>query len=218
MSTGLSGTPMPSYRDSLSEEDRWALAYYILSLSAFKDPLTGEPLQISDADRAALDDPKLQAGTPESAYVPKEASPQKSAARAPRDKPPPKETEPWMDFEVIGPYAVALIMSLGALCVFIWGVLSGAFNGADEAALRFYEREMESDAHSERPDTPRKQMSRPTTTTSWRIMAAAPSRRGSATSRFGCWSSTSCCSSGASTTPTTTGAGSGRDGFPGAER
>ena len=49
MSTGLSGTPMPSYRDSLSEQDRWALAYYVLSLSAFKDPLTGEPLKISDA-------------------------------------------------------------------------------------------------------------------------------------------------------------------------
>ena len=41
MTTGLSGTPMPSYRDSLPEEDRWALAYYVLALSAFKDPLTG---------------------------------------------------------------------------------------------------------------------------------------------------------------------------------
>ena len=42
------------------------------------------------------------------------------------------------DFEVIGPYASALLMSLGALCIFIWGVLSGAFHNADEAALRFY--------------------------------------------------------------------------------
>ena len=32
MSTGLSGTPMPSYADSLPEADRWALAYYVLSL------------------------------------------------------------------------------------------------------------------------------------------------------------------------------------------
>ena len=62
MSTGLSGTPMPSFRDSLSEQDRWALAYYVLSLSAFKDPLTGEPLKISDADRKALDDPKAGDG------------------------------------------------------------------------------------------------------------------------------------------------------------
>jgi hypothetical protein len=53
-------------------------------------------------------------------------------------------------FEVTGPYASALFMSLGALCAFIWGVLSGAFHNADEASVRFYEMEMESDAHSER--------------------------------------------------------------------
>jgi cytochrome c oxidase cbb3-type subunit 2 len=70
MSTGLSGTPMPSYRDSLPEQDRWALAYYVVSLSSFKDPLTREPLPISAADRAALNDPKLEAGTPDDAYVP----------------------------------------------------------------------------------------------------------------------------------------------------
>ena len=69
MSTGLSGTPMPSYRDSLSEEDRWALAYYVVSLSAFKDPLTGEPLHIAAEDRAALNDPKLGARTAEQAYA-----------------------------------------------------------------------------------------------------------------------------------------------------
>jgi cytochrome c oxidase cbb3-type subunit I/II len=70
ISTGLSGTPMPSYRDSLSEADRWALAYYILSLSAFTDPLTGEPLPISSADRTALNNPKLEASSPDDAYVP----------------------------------------------------------------------------------------------------------------------------------------------------
>jgi len=74
MSTGLSGTPMPSYGDSLSEQDRWALAYYVLSLSAFKDPLTGEPLKISDADRKALDDPKVATGSPEDPYIPGGAS------------------------------------------------------------------------------------------------------------------------------------------------
>ena len=70
MTTGLSGTPMPSYRDSFPEEDRWALAYYVLALSAFKDPLTGQPLKIADTDRAALDDLNLKADTPENAYVP----------------------------------------------------------------------------------------------------------------------------------------------------
>ena len=50
-----------------------------------------------------------------------------------------------VDFEVIGPYVVALIMSIGAVFIFIWAVLSGAFNGADEEALRFYHREVDND-------------------------------------------------------------------------
>ena len=68
VSTGLSGTPMPSYSDSIAEADRWALAYYVLSLSAFKDPLTGEPMQISEKDRAALNDPALEAPSSRLAY------------------------------------------------------------------------------------------------------------------------------------------------------
>jgi cytochrome c oxidase cbb3-type subunit I/II len=63
----------------LPEQDRWALAYYVLSLSAFKDPLTGKPLPISPADRAALNDPKLEAPSPDDAYVPG-GSPRHSAA------------------------------------------------------------------------------------------------------------------------------------------
>ena len=58
-------------------------------------------------------------------------------------------------FEITGPYAGALLMSIGALCAFIWGVLSGAFYGADDASVRFYEMEMESDAnrdHTERAE------------------------------------------------------------------
>ncbi len=68
VSTGLTGTPMPSFRDAFPEPDRWALAYYVLSLSAFSDPLTGDTLAISAADRAALDDPRLAAAGPEQAY------------------------------------------------------------------------------------------------------------------------------------------------------
>lgn len=70
MSTGLAGTPMPSYSDSLPEEDRWALAYYVLALSAFKDPLSGTPLQISEEDRQALNDLATEARTWNTAYVP----------------------------------------------------------------------------------------------------------------------------------------------------
>jgi len=53
------------------------------------------------------------------------------------------------DFEIIGPYMVALLMSIGALCIFIWGVLSGAFSGTGDAALRFYRKEMENDRNDE---------------------------------------------------------------------
>jgi cytochrome c oxidase cbb3-type subunit 2 len=68
ITTGLSGTPMPSFGDTVPEEDRWALAYYVLSLSAFKDPLSGEPLAISAEDRAALNDPALDASESHYAY------------------------------------------------------------------------------------------------------------------------------------------------------
>jgi cytochrome c oxidase cbb3-type subunit I/II len=70
ISTGLSGSPMPSYMASLPDADRWALAYYILSLSAYKDPLSGNPLSLTETDRSALDDPKLEAPSPDDAYVP----------------------------------------------------------------------------------------------------------------------------------------------------
>jgi hypothetical protein len=52
------------------------------------------------------------------------------------------------DFEIFWPYLIALMMSLGALCIFVWGVLSGAFNGADEASLRFFRAEMDHDRAS----------------------------------------------------------------------
>ena len=48
-------------------------------------------------------------------------------------------------FEVTGPYLSAMLMSFGALCVFIWGVLSGASSEVDDASLRFYHTEMDSE-------------------------------------------------------------------------
>ena len=41
-----------------------------LSLSAYKDPLTGKPLPMSEEDRQALDDPATVARTSSTAYVP----------------------------------------------------------------------------------------------------------------------------------------------------
>ena len=54
LTTGLAGTPMPSFADALADEERWALSYFVLSLSAFADPLTGEKLSLTAATRAAL--------------------------------------------------------------------------------------------------------------------------------------------------------------------
>jgi cytochrome c oxidase cbb3-type subunit 2 len=62
---------MPSYGRALPEEDRWALSYYVLALSAFTDPLTGDPLPISAEDRAALNDPALKATESHYAYKPR---------------------------------------------------------------------------------------------------------------------------------------------------
>ncbi len=58
-STGVNGTPMPSYADSLAEEDRWDLVNYIYSLGDGDDPgydtllvvqRIDEDLDISDPD------------------------------------------------------------------------------------------------------------------------------------------------------------------------
>jgi hypothetical protein len=53
------------------------------------------------------------------------------------------------NFEIVGPYVAALMMSLGALCIFIWGVFAGAFRGADDAAMRFFHREVGDDGTEE---------------------------------------------------------------------
>jgi hypothetical protein len=45
-------------------------------------------------------------------------------------------------FEIVGPYLAALMMSLGALAIFVWGVFSGAFRGADEVSVNFFQREV----------------------------------------------------------------------------
>jgi cytochrome c oxidase cbb3-type subunit 2 len=56
MTTGLDGTPMPSFADSMKEDERWAISYYVLSFSAFNDPLTGQKLALDPAARARLND------------------------------------------------------------------------------------------------------------------------------------------------------------------
>lgn len=43
-------------------------------------------------------------------------------------------------------FLVALFMGLGAVCVFIWAVLSGSFTNVEDIAEEVYRREVESDA------------------------------------------------------------------------
>lgn len=70
LTLGLDGTPMPSFADSIDPPDRWAVAYYVLSLSAWLDPLTGQPLALPPAARAALRSPSVAAGEPAAAWDP----------------------------------------------------------------------------------------------------------------------------------------------------
>ncbi len=59
MTTGLDGTPMPSFADSMKDDERWAISYYVLSFSAFNDPLTGEKLKLDAPARARLNTPEV---------------------------------------------------------------------------------------------------------------------------------------------------------------
>ena len=42
-------------------------------------------------------------------------------------------------------FLVALFMSLGALCVFIWAVLSGLFTNVEDVKYRAYRAEVQDD-------------------------------------------------------------------------
>lgn len=70
MTLGLDGTPMPSFLDSMTEEERWAISYYVLSFSAWTDPLTGRRLDLSAQTRALLNAPAVRAHHPRYALDP----------------------------------------------------------------------------------------------------------------------------------------------------
>jgi cytochrome c oxidase cbb3-type subunit 2 len=72
MALGLDGTPMPSFADSMTEPERWAISYYVLSLSAWMDPLTGKRLEVPPATRALLNGRELEADHPRLAVDPAE--------------------------------------------------------------------------------------------------------------------------------------------------
>jgi cytochrome c oxidase cbb3-type subunit 2 len=84
MTTGLDGTPMPSFTDTLSDAERWAISYYVLSLSAWVDPLTGQRLPLSAETKAALNAAPTAALHPRDAFEPDAA--RRSAAGAARKR------------------------------------------------------------------------------------------------------------------------------------
>jgi cytochrome c oxidase cbb3-type subunit 2 len=75
MTLGLDGTPMPSYADSMTEPERWAISYYVLSFSAWSDPLTGRRLPLSAQTKAALNAPDVLANHPRLALDPARIAP-----------------------------------------------------------------------------------------------------------------------------------------------
>ncbi|MBI4636855.1 MAG: cytochrome c [Candidatus Rokubacteria bacterium] len=73
LTAGLDGTPMPSYADAMTDAERWAVAYYVLSFSAWSDPLTGGKLRLSPETRARLNAPDVRADHPRAALEPAHA-------------------------------------------------------------------------------------------------------------------------------------------------
>jgi len=69
MTNGLDGTPMPSFADTMRDDERWAISYYVLSLSAWADPLTGEKLPLPRAAREALNSAAVIADHPRRAWA-----------------------------------------------------------------------------------------------------------------------------------------------------
>jgi len=70
MTLGLDGTPMPSFADSMNNEERWAISYFVLSFSAWADPLTGQKLRLSPETKASLNSPGVRADHPRLALDP----------------------------------------------------------------------------------------------------------------------------------------------------
>ena len=70
LTLGLDGTPMPSFGDAMADDERWAISYYVLSLSAWTDPLTGEKLSLPPSTKATLDAEGTAGTSPSSAVDP----------------------------------------------------------------------------------------------------------------------------------------------------
>jgi cytochrome c oxidase cbb3-type subunit 2 len=54
----------------MNDAERWAISYFVLSFSAWADPLTGEKLTLSPQTKAALGSPDVRADHPRLALDP----------------------------------------------------------------------------------------------------------------------------------------------------
>jgi DMSO reductase family type II enzyme heme b subunit len=71
LTTGMDGTPMPSFGDALPEDDRWALAHYVRTLQTGDEPGSGVVLRAVRARDGLPSEP----GDPRWAAVPRLAVP-----------------------------------------------------------------------------------------------------------------------------------------------
>ena len=49
--------------------------------------------------------------------------------------------------ETLVQFTVAVLMSLGAVCIFVWAALSGFFTDVESIAERVYRQEVQEDEH-----------------------------------------------------------------------
>ena len=74
MTLGLDGSPMPSFADSMSEEERWAISYYVLALG-LEGSADGRDARPAGRGAAALDSPDVAADHPRFALDPARLEP-----------------------------------------------------------------------------------------------------------------------------------------------
>ena len=99
-------------------------------------------------------------------------------------------------------FMVALFMSLGALCIFIWAVLSGLFTDMEEIKHRAYRAEVNERVKKQTLRKKRKRKNNHQVkkvfpiTSRWKSMEEDTYRLDMAGSTAGCWWFTMACSSG----------------------
>ncbi len=149
MTTGLDGTPMPSFADSMTDAERWAISYYVLSFSAFSDPLTGRTLALDAETRARLDAPGPDAFR--SAALALDPAPSAPAVARAATGDPRRLVRLFrglLGSLILGQLLVSVLMALGAACLFVWAAAAGLL--ADVEPVKYQVLESEGVTHDTR--------------------------------------------------------------------